>query len=155
MGDIFQAVRLNEVDIYNSAINDLDINCLNGYHQNLLHEAIGSNNMLLGLDLISRGINVNQQDYNGQTSLHFAAEWRSYELAKAIIDAGGDPNIKDVHQNNALWTAVFNAWDRYEIVELYKKAGADPHSKNKANSSPLDFALKINDKNLIAILDCG
>jgi len=153
MGDIFQAVRLNELDVYNDLIAQIDINLMDEDEQNLLHEAISHNNTLLGIDLIRRNINVNKQDKSGQTPLHYAAAFGNYELAEAIIKAGGNPNIKDIHQNNALWTAVFNARGKYKIVELYKRAGADTYSKNKANRSPLDFALQIKDEILVAILE--
>ncbi|HTN46339.1 MAG TPA: ankyrin repeat domain-containing protein [Flavipsychrobacter sp.] len=153
MSDIFQAVRQNEVEVYNILIEQIDINTLDEDGQNLLHEAISHHNTLLGLDLISRNIDVNRQDKNGQTPLHYVAAHGNFEIGEAIIKAGGNPNIKDIHLNNAVGTAAFNARGKYKIVELYKKAGGDAQSKNKANRSPLDFALQINDEILIAVLE--
>lgn len=153
MSDVFQAVRLNDVYVYNQLIAEIDINVLNENGQNLLHEAIAHSNTLLGLDLISRKIDINHQDVNGQTPLHFAAMYNSYELAEVIIKKGGNVNIKDIHQNNALWTAVFNAKGKYEIVRLYTEARGSANSKNASQRSPLDFAKQINDEVLIALLE--
>ncbi|HTN46346.1 MAG TPA: ankyrin repeat domain-containing protein [Flavipsychrobacter sp.] len=153
MNDIFQTVRQNEVKVYSKLIEQININIINEDGQNLLHKAISHHNTLLGLDLISRNIDVNTRDKNGQTPLHYAAAHGNLEIAEAIIKAGGNPNIKDIHLNNALGTAAFNARGKYKIVELYKKAGGDAQSKNKANRSSLDFARQINDEILIAVLE--
>ena len=110
-------------------------------------------NLALGNDVIKRGVDLNKQDQNGQTPLHFAAAFGQVDLAEAIIKAGGNPNIKDIHQNNALWTATFNARGNYKLAELYKRAGGDAFSKNKAQRSPLDFATQIEDEILIALLE--
>jgi ankyrin repeat protein len=104
------------------------------------------------MDLLSRGINVNQRDKKGRTPLHYAAAHNRLSLAKEIINKGGDINIADVHGNNALWTAVFNARGNYELVELFVEKGGDSLTKNKYNRSPLDFANQINDKKLIELL---
>lgn len=154
MEELFQTVRWDdELTTYDSLIGKVDIDVVNEYNQNLLHEAIAYKKDSIGLDLIERGINVNLQDYNGQTPLHYAAAHDNEVLAEAIIKAGGNVNIKDKFQNNALWTAVFNAKGKYKIVEHYKRAGGDVGLKNLANRSPLDLAIQFNDEILAVILE--
>lgn len=145
-------VRFNESENYYSNIDDIDIDILNEYSQNLLHHAVAKDRVEIAVDLIARGINVNQKDYNGQTPLHYAAVHRRTEIVREIINGGGDVNIRDNYGNNALWTAVFNARGNYEIVKLFTDKGGDALTKNKAGRSPLDFARQIGDKKLIEIL---
>ncbi len=149
---IFQAVRLNNTDQYNELILLVDINILNEYNQNLLQEAIANSRTMIGLDLIERGIEVNHRDSKGQTSLHYCGVYRNWELAELILLNGGDPNIRDVYGNNAMWTSVFNARGNYELVKLLVVNGGDIVSKNTSNRSALDFARQINDQKLLDIL---
>ncbi len=102
MIDIFQIVRLNELDNYYSVIDKFDINIVNEHSENLLHEAVAGNHIEITVDLISRGINVNQQGEKGMTPLQYAISNNRIELARAIIDAGGNINIRDNYGNNAL-----------------------------------------------------
>jgi ankyrin repeat protein len=107
---------------------------------------------LIGLDLIERGIDVNHKDDKGQTSLHYCGVYRNLELAESILLNGGDPNIRDVYRNNAMWTSVFNARGNYELVKLLVVNGGGIASKNTSNRSTLDFARQINEQKLLDIL---
>lgn len=150
--DLFQAIRLNEENIFLSAINDSDINQLNEFGQNLLHEAVIANNLIIGEMLISSRINVNHQDKKGQTPLHYAALNKSITLAESILKNGGKLSISDNYGNEPLWTAVFNAKGEYKMVELFVKYGADINYKNNSKRSPYDFATQIKDKKLLGLL---
>ena len=150
--DIFQLIRLNEKDDFFSAIDQININMVNEFKQNLLHEAVGHGSNKIGRELIKRGINVNHQERNGQTPLHYSALHKNYELARCILENGGDVNIRDVHGNNALWTAVFNAKGDYKMVELFLEFGGDVYTKNKYGRSPFDFAKQIKSEALIKLL---
>jgi uncharacterized protein len=151
--DIFQAVRLDDRESFRSGIDGTSINVTNEFGQNLLHEAAGWGNVVLGEELIARGVNVNHQDSIGQTPLHYAAEHKYLRIAEGILRAGGKLNISDRYGNQPLWTAVFNARGDYRLVMLVCKSGANPVHQNKAGKSPLDFARQIKDAALIAILE--
>ncbi len=153
MKDIFQSIRLNDIDVYKNLILQVDVNITNEFNQNLLHEAVAFNNTEIGLDLINRKIDVNHTDYEGFTPLHFAAHYNNFVLAEAIFNCGGNPNIKNKYSNNAIWAATFNACGKYELVKLFKKHGGDPYAKNVSGKSALDFALQIGDKILVSILE--
>lgn len=152
MKNIFQAVRLNDSRTYNELISITELNILNDFKQNLLQEAIASDNTSVGIDLINRGIDVNHQERDGQTSLHFCGLYKNSVIAEAILLKGGKPNIKDIYGNNALWTSVFNARGDFRVVKALVDFGADIESKNNSNRSPLDFAKQINSKSLLDIL---
>ena len=152
MSKVFQAVRLNDIAIYNELILFTDVNILNENNQNLLQEALAFGNTLIGMDLIQRGIDVNHRDRYGQTPLHYCGLYKNPDITKAVLVNRGNPNIKDIYGNNALWTSVFNARGNYEIVKMLVENGGDVMSKNASNRSPLDFARQINDQRLIEIL---
>lgn len=151
--DVFQVVRRNSEAEFYSVIGTIDINVANEFGQNLLHEAVAAKNTKFGLELIKRGIDVNHQDSQGQTPLHFTGIHQTEELARAILAAGGNPSIKDVFGNTPLWSAVVKPKRNYEIVHLIMQHRPDPNSKNKAGKSPLDFAKQIGSERLIAMLE--
>jgi ankyrin repeat protein len=152
MEKIFQIVRLNNLDQYFSLIEKININILNEYNLNLLHEAIAYQNNDIAIDLIKRGIDLDHRDKDGKTPLHYCANYLNIIIAKYIIDNGGDLNICDNFGNNPMWVAVFNSRGNYEMVKLFMNHNANYNNKNNANKSPLDFAIQIEDEELVQIL---
>jgi ankyrin repeat protein len=152
MENVFQIVRLNDIDTYYSIIDNVDVDMLNEDNQNLLHESISYNNNDISFNLIEKNINLNQKDKDGKTPLHYCAAFNNYEVAKMILERDGDINICDNHGNTPLWVAVFNARGTYGVVKLFLTFKANVNNKNKANKSPLDFAKQIEDDELIEIL---
>ena len=151
--DLFQIIRLGvAIDEIDDSVLSAHINETNEFKQSLLHEAIAFKQDDYALFLIKKGINVNQQDYNGATALHFAVFYMYPEVIELLLQYGSGPDIVDMHGNGALWIAVFNARGEYGIVEQLKAAGANPNTKNKYGKSPLDFARQIKDDALIEIL---
>lgn len=150
--DIFQIVRHEPPEKISSIIGSITINQLNNHGQNLLHEAIAYQKPVIAHLLISNSIDIDQQDENGQTPLHYAAVYNDAKTAELILQNGGEVNIADKHGNQPLWTAVFNARKHYDLVNLLLEYGADPHHKNKYDMSPLDFAYRINDEELVKLL---
>jgi ankyrin repeat protein len=152
MNNLFQAIRINDVALYDNLIQKVNINSIDDNGKNFLHEAIAYKRNNISRDLIQRGINVNHKDEMGQTPLHFCTAHSNEEIAIEILKKGGDPNIVDVHGNNSLWVAVFNARGTYDLVKLILKSGGDPNSINNYGRTPLSFARQINDMILIEIL---
>ncbi|MBC8152128.1 MAG: ankyrin repeat domain-containing protein [Bacteroidetes bacterium] len=150
--DIFRAARFDQWENFVELIDEVDINVLNEYQQNLLHEATAKGAIRIAKELITLGINLNQQDRNGQTPLHYAALRKNADIAQAILKAGGNTNIRDNHGNNALWTAAFNARGDYSVVDTLLLFHADATTRNAAGRSPLDFASQINDRKMIELL---
>lgn len=152
--DIFQLVRFDQLDKLKEIINEQNINSyINEYKQNLVHEAIVNESLDILKYLLKCKIDINQQDEEGKTPLHYCGLYNNYDSTKLLLSESSiDVNKKDIHGNNPMWTAVFNARGYYDIVKLLKQHNADFNSKNNSNRSALDFAKQIEDDELIEIL---
>ena len=90
----------------------------------LILATLRKNEDLLGW-LIEQGANVNHQDRNGDSALHFAGQEKNEDAARMLLKAGADLNLLDVYGNAPLWRAVFHAKDDLRIVKLYVQEGAN------------------------------
>jgi ankyrin repeat protein len=99
--------------------------------------------------LIEKRANVNEQDNNGYSALHFASQNYYINIAKLLIESNADVNIKDLHGNTPLFRAVFNSMGRGEMISLLLTNGADKNSCNKHGISPLKLADTIGNYNVI------
>lgn len=153
MIDIFQIVRLNQIDLYQLNIDKNDIDIVDWEYKNLLQQAIARHNNEIALDLVHRGINLNYKGPQGKTALHMTADFNNFEVAQAIVKAGGEINVIDDYGNSPLLVAVFNAKGKnYDLVKYFMSNGANPYTKNNSNKSSLDFAIQIKDNKLVDML---
>lgn len=116
------------------------INAGDGYLRSALVWAAFYNNTELLVWLIDNKADVNHQDRNGYSALHFAGQEKNEAAAEMLLDAGADPNVTDSHGNNPLWTAVFNAKGDLRIVKLYVQKGANLDSLNRYQKTPKELA---------------
>ena len=72
--------------------------------------------------LINSGIDINEQDKNGDTALMFASYNGSKEIVKALLDKGAHVTTKDRDGDTALMFATSKGYT--EIINMLKKAGA-------------------------------
>lgn len=153
--NLFEILRKNDIDSYYKLIEKANLNSLDDYERNALFAAIVNANTAKAIDLISRDIEINLQDSNGQTPLHFCASHANFDIAKAVLEKGANVNTRDKYGNNALQTAVFNGQRTkyYDIVKLFLRYNADANNINNASNSPLDFANQIGYVDLIELLE--
>ena len=90
--------------------------------------------------LIENNANINHQDKNGYSALHFCAQEKSKDVVKILLNNNIDIELSDFYGNTALWTAVFNAKGDNEIVELLLEQGANFNHKNKSDRTPRQMA---------------
>ena len=93
--------------------------------------------------LIENGAEINYQDKNGLTALHFAAQEKKLAIVNLLIENRADPNLKDKHGNSPLWTAIFCARGDFEITKALIRSGADVESENNYGKSPCDLGVSM------------
>lgn len=76
--------------------------------------------------LIDKGVSPTAKDYYGMTPLHYAMRGKNIEAAKVLLEAGADPNARDIEGGlisfkMACCMYPFNK----ELVELFLQHGAD------------------------------
>jgi len=150
--DIFQIVRLGENEEFFRLIQQVDIDQVNEFGENLLHEAIAYDNRDAALELIRRGIDVNHQSSKGLSPLHYAVSRNNLIITKALLDKKANLALQDLHGNQPLWTAILSPKVDYEIVRILMQHGADPDHVNKYGKSSLLLAKEMKDSELLSIL---
>jgi ankyrin repeat protein len=78
-----------------------------------------------------------KEDYGGSTPLILAAIFGKKEVARILIDAGADLELRNSKGSTALHQACF--FCRPEIVEMLLVAGADPSQTNNDGRTPLEI----------------
>ena len=97
--EVFSIIRAGTYALYEKSIVGVDIDCCNEYKQNLLQEAIAACKNDIAKDLINRNIDLNHQDSNGQTPLHYCAQYLNIEIARLLLSKNADINIEDAYGN--------------------------------------------------------
>ncbi|MGB4776012.1 MAG: ankyrin repeat domain-containing protein [Daejeonella sp.] len=90
--------------------------------------------------LIANSANTNHQDISGFSALHFAGQNKNEEVAKILIEYGADLELRDIHGNTPIFTAIFNSKYDFRLVKLYVKHGASLDNLNKYQKTPRQLA---------------
>ena len=92
---------------------------------------------------------INFQDQNGFTALHYAIQDNKYEIVKKLLDCGADFEIPDKYGNTAIIRAVASFRGDGRIIELLLSKGADFNKKNNYGISAIDHARNVANYNII------
>lgn len=120
-------------------ITEYGVNATDSFGRSILINCVIKNkyNFLKKL-LEYENVNVNLQDENGFTALHFAVEEGYPEMLKEILSTKEvNVNLKDKFGNTPLWRAVHNKPDKKEIIWMLIKKKADIKIKNEYGISAL------------------
>lgn len=105
-----------------------------------IHGAIISNNLEVVKQHIKAGSDLDvKEPMSGSTPLISAATFNRADIAKALINAQADLEIKNNDGSTALHTAAF--FGRIEIVQLLIDAKADKTIKNNFGATPRETVL--------------
>ena len=85
-----------------------------------------------------------------ETPLHIICKRGNLEIAKLLIEAGADKEIKNVGRQSPLSIAVSNK--NIDIAKYLLEVGADIHSKGPNNLQPIHFACSKGNKEIIELL---
>ena len=150
--DVFDCARTGtaeEMDVFYTT-NPKIVDSLNNRGSSPLTLAAYYNNLEVANYLINKVDNINGNSKDG-TPLMAAVVKGHVEIAKALIDAGADPNLTDANGATALHYAVM--FNNQELATILMDADASAFMKNNVGQSPLDFAKMHNDKTLNTILN--
>jgi ankyrin repeat protein len=86
------------------------------------------------------------------TPLMFAVPYCSANVIKPLLDAGADVNARDIREMTPLMLAVASETQDLEVVRLLLKAGANVDAKSSVGETPLDWAKKFGNQEVIAAL---
>lgn len=81
------------------------------FHKSMLHESISTNDKFdIAINLIQRGINVDIQDYNGNTALHYLAgnihQPGACQVFRLILEQNPNVNLLNKMGRSILWLLV-------------------------------------------------
>ncbi|XP_052079906.1 uncharacterized protein LOC127718044 isoform X2 [Mytilus californianus] len=93
---------------------------------------------------------INCQDMNGRTPLHYAVKERHKTTISLLLERGSDQTRKDEYGRTSLHYAVKDGY--LNTVSMLLKHGSDPNMKNKYGRTPLHYAVKGGHKNIVSLL---
>ena len=83
-------------------------------------------------------VDVDKQDANGRTQLHWEASRGSNSMVAALLAAGSAVDPRDHNGVTPLHTAAY--WDHVEVTRLLLSHGANIHSQTAKGLTPLNIA---------------
>lgn len=116
--------RLEIFELLIKANADVNARVHNFYGETVLHRSSRDGCYECVAILLQKGIEVNVRDSVGRTAVYFASDQPT--IVKAILTAGGDPNIPDVRGNTPLMSAVKS--ENIETIKVLLLYGATTES---------------------------
>ena len=117
-------------------LSEVGIDALDGYQRtSLIWTSFYDNTELLKW-LIDNQANINHQDRNGFSALHFAAKEQCFDAIETLINNNADIELKDSNGNTPLMDAIFNSNGHYKIVALLIDSGANLDNVNNHEMTP-------------------
>ncbi len=112
-----------------------------------IHFACLDNNIELVKELIQQGIEINQQDYDGQTALYLT---RDIDIVKILLDAGANPNLQEKRSKFTplVYALLWAKKDKFNLLVNY----TDLNLKTSFGFTALMFAAKFDDLHMIETL---
>jgi uncharacterized protein len=100
--------------------------------------------------LVVQKANVNAQQADGATALHWAVFRSDKEMVDMLLKAGADPKLANRDGSTPLWLASVNG--DAAILSLLLNAGADPNEKLPLGRSPLMAASRTGNLEAMKVL---
>lgn len=155
VGSIRSEIQDGNFEIVKAILSEFGIDATDGDGRTTLINAVIENRLDFVVWLVENGANVNVQDRNGFSALHFTGQNRLVEISKFLLESGADPDLVDAHGNPPLWTAVFNSKmpdDDQGVVVNLMKFGANPNLKNRHGRSVAELYEGFHEADISSIL---
>ena len=154
--DILSSIKHKKIDEFYELVLKCDVNTKDNFGYTILHIAISSGVDEAAIYYVENGGDVNAQDADGVTGLHYCAAYKNSNIAKLLADSGASFEIADKHGNEPLWTAM-KACTRtdYSMLELYLIYTNRINIKNNYGISPLDSVMGMKVESLIKLIKSG
>jgi uncharacterized protein len=123
-------------------LSEFGIDAQDGPGRTALINAVIENKIDFIKWLIDNGANINIQDRNGYSAVHFMAQKRLTKLAQYILKHNPDLELRDIHGNTPIWTAIINGREDLGVAKLLIDKGANLENLNNAGTTPRE-AIKI------------
>jgi ankyrin repeat protein len=116
--------------------------------KNAFYQAVIDDNRAKVAQLISQKFDVNILDKNFNTPLHFAAQYKVAAVTQLLLEAGANPNLKNIDGDTPLSIICGNSKKSYEvgdnclkITQLLLLHRADINTVNNEGQTPLFRAI--------------
>jgi len=127
--------------------NNANVNLVCNMMVTPIYPSIINNNKEMVDFYLERDARINYRDLAGRTPLYIAVRDGFTEIAQTLIEHGAEVTVPDETTNrNLLHLAA--AHGRKEIVELLIEQGINPDDKDNAGNTPLDYAMKHQNKDV-------
>ena len=146
-------IRQEKYDIAKTTLKEFGIDATDGYGRTALINAVIENKPQFIRWLIDNGANINHQDRNGFSVLHFVGQNGLINLAEYFLDNGANPNLKDKHGNTALMTAVHNSFREKKVVSIFLEHAANPDIVNNYEVTPRALYKTINGTEITELIE--
>ncbi len=151
--DVLFSIEKNNYGLFLSLVKDSNINDKDEFGYSILHIAISTGMNEAAMYYMNNGGDLNSQDANGNTGLHYCAEYNNSIIAKTLANKGARFDIANNSGNEPLWTAVYVSTETEQaILRLFLEYTDRINVKNKYGKSPLDFAKTKGDDSIIKAL---
>lgn len=126
-----------------------------GYPLHMAAEAGHTETVKLLFFVGKEGATPDKKDSLGSTALHRAVSFKHIDVVKQLLERGADVHATNKIGNTPLHIAAYTG--AVDIAKVLLAAGADKDAnlQNKVNMSPVDYAKKVELKQIFADMAAG